>query len=101
LEDIVLGGEALLEFLSSSVEYGRAEFSRRQVRTCELSAFLVFSNVFETVVDPPIYYAESLVQDQLDPILEEAESEVDQEVEAKMSDLRSHVWGIGDVVERL
>jgi hypothetical protein len=53
------------------------------------------------VVDPPIYYAESLVQDQLDPILEEAEGEVDQEVEAEMSDLRSHIWGISDVVERL
>jgi hypothetical protein len=63
LEDVVLGGEALLEFLCCSVEYWRAEPSRGQVRAGKLGAFLVFSNVFETVVDPPVYHAEGFVQD--------------------------------------
>jgi hypothetical protein len=38
---------------------------------------LVFSNIFEAVIDPPVYYAEGLIQDQFDPVLEEAEGEID------------------------
>jgi hypothetical protein len=32
--------------------------------------------------------------------LKEAEGKVNQEVEAKVSDIGSHVWGVGDVVKR-
>jgi hypothetical protein len=62
---------------------------------------LIFSNVFETVIDPPIHHAKGFVEDQFDPVLEEAEGEIDQEVEAEMGNLGSHIWGVGDVMECL
>jgi hypothetical protein len=77
LEHVVLRAEALLEFLSCSVEHGRAEAGRGQVWAGELGTVLILSNVVEAMIDSPIHHAESLVQNELDPVLEEAEGEVD------------------------
>jgi hypothetical protein len=77
LEDVILRAETFFELLSGSVKYRGAESDRGQVGAGEFSAFLVFSNVFEAVVNPPVHYAEGFVQDDFDPVLEQAEGEVD------------------------
>jgi hypothetical protein len=61
LEYVVLRAEAFLELLGGPVEYGRAEPDGRQVWAGKLGAFLVLSNILETVIDSPIHYSESLI----------------------------------------
>jgi hypothetical protein len=61
LKYVVLRAEAFLEFLGGSVEHGRAESDGRQVWTGKLGAFLILSNILETMIDPPVHYSESLI----------------------------------------
>jgi hypothetical protein len=61
LEYVVLRAKALLELLGGSVEHGGAESDRRQVWAGKLGAFLILSNVFETMINPPVHYPESLI----------------------------------------
>ena len=67
----------------------------------ELSSFLVISDVLKNVVDLPIDATERLVKNELDPVLKEAEGNIDKQVETELGSLESHLRGIGDVMKRL
>ena len=101
MEDVVLGAKALSEFLSSSLENGGTVGDGGEEGSSELGSFLVVPDVVKAVVDLPVDAAECLVEHEFDPILEEAEGDINEEVKPELSSGKSHFWGVGDVVERL
>ena len=65
----------------------------------ELGAFLIVPDILKSMVDLPIDASECLVENKLDSILEEAEGNVDKQIETELSSRESHFRGVSDVVE--
>jgi hypothetical protein len=99
LEDVVLRGEAFLEFLGSSVKYRWAEPDGGQVWAGELGPFLVLRDIFKAVAYSPIDHPEGFVKDQFNPVLEKTEGKINEEVKAEKGGGISHIRGVGNIME--